>query len=178
MAALPPSNTERWYLSYSVGTFVHTITMRTQTGITLATVQAAFDAFMTALNPVLFLATTIGLNRSNVGSNVRLPQDLGPLAGTYGNLVPSPRNSVYGLAFPGRSVEGHKTRVYVIGTNLQGDDNYRYTATENANINNAVIALNSGAGAFWLGIDGNEANWYPYATSKQNDHFIGELRGT
>lgn len=177
MAALNPNNTERWYLTYQQGTLEHTITMRTRDGITLATVQAAFDAFMTACNPLLWLSTTTQLNRSLKGTNVRLPQDLGPLAGTYGTVVPNSRDAVFGLAFPGRSVLGHKARVYPIGVKLQGDNNFVYTAAEVAGVSAAITALNAGDTNFWVGIDGEAVNWYPYATSKMNDHYVNKARG-
>jgi len=178
LVALPGSNTERWYYKYSCGSFFHTITMRTVDLITREAVVGAFNDFIGALSPQMWTSTTISLDRSLRGSNIRLPQSMTGLVASFGTGSPAPKDTVYGLAFPGRSVAGRKTRVYLVGTKLVGDNNYRYSGNEVVDVGNAISSLNENGADMWLGIDGESANWYAYATAKQNDHFIGELRGT
>lgn len=175
---LDPSNTERWFYKYSSGGFFHTIMMRTVDGITREAVVGAYADFLTAISDAFYLCTTISLDRADRGSNIRLPQSLDDLPGSFGALNPAPVDSPYALAFPGRSVAGRKARVYLVGTKLKGDANYRYGYAENAAVAAGIDSLNTNGADMWLGIDGQPCNWYQYATAKQNDHFIGRLRGT
>lgn len=174
---LAPSNTERWFFRYDVGNDRHTLMVRTKDGIGASAVVAAINALMTAASPFMYLASTVDLQRSLKGSDVRLPQDGTGLAGSYGAGTPSGQQSVFGLTFPGRGQTGRKARVMFLGVKLFGDNNYKYTAAEVAGVAAVIAELNAGDENIYLAIDGTNANWYSYATSKQNDHYVGKRRG-
>lgn len=174
---LPPEGTDRYFLKYSCGNDIHTIMMRTLGGGNPAGARVSFHDFMNALSPILYLCTLISCDHAAAGSNVRLPIGLGGLTSSYGSGTPTPVQSVFGLAFPGRSATGHKARVYVMPTKLQGDNNYKYDVAENTAVAAAILVLNQAAAGFWMAIDGSDVGWYNYATSKQNDHYVNKRRG-
>lgn len=174
---LAPSNTERWFYRYSVGNDVHTLMVRTKDNAQASAVVASINSLMLAAAPFMFLASTVDLQRSLKGSDVRLPQDGTGLAGSYGTNVPSGHDSVFALTFPGRGQTGRKARVMFLGVKLFGDNNYRYTPAENTAVAAVINELNAGDENIYLAIDGTNANWYQYATSKQNDHYVGKRRG-
>jgi hypothetical protein len=164
-------------MTYRVGADDHTLMMRTPDATTEATAVVELNAFMAALAPILWLTTSISLERSAKGSNKRFSAVPSGLTTSWGTGTPNGQQSVFGLAFPGRSVGGSKTRVYVIPVKLQGDDNYLYTTAENTAIAAAVAVMNSGGADAWIGVDGTASGWYNYATSKQNDHYVKKRRG-
>lgn len=177
VAALSPSNTWRWFYRYQVGNDVHTIQCRTPDGSNGEGAAQRIALFLQAIAPAMFQMNTVDFNYSAQGSNVRLPFITSAFAASYGTGVPTGQQSPFGLAFPGRSAQGHKCRVYLIGSKLQGDNNFRYTTTENVDVAAARTVLLNSQPNFFCGIDGQRVNWYLYATSKQNDHFIKKRRG-
>ena len=179
--ALPPldqANTVRWYLKYQVSRFNHTLQMRTSAAATEADVTDAFNNFLTALSPLLWLSPIISLERSAKGSNVRLPVSTAGLEEAYGTGVPADNVLPWGVNFAGRSLLGRRTHVYVLNVKAPGDNNFTLTSAENATVAAAVNALNTSGAGLWYGIDEVHATFYERATIKQNDHVVKLLRGT
>lgn len=172
--ALPPSNTERWFLHYHVGSVSHTMMMRTSEGQSEANVSDAFDGLLAGLATILATVTIDGLEVSLISSDVRNPAVWGG-ASTYGTGSQPDAYEPVELTFPGRSTGGHKARVSVFGYKEPIPTDFRLSSSENANIANAVAALDSFSGRF-LAIDGIAPIWHPYANVGFNDHWTGEAR--
>lgn len=177
MAAHDPKANRRYFFTYQANIDQHTMMMRCSDTVGGPAAQSAFTAIFNALAPQLWLTTPVKLEIAFAGSDVRLPVAGTSFPTSWGAGVPSLRDSVYGIAFPGRGSLGAKSRVYVIPTKLQGDNNYRYNNGESAPIDAVIAYLNSSAPELWWAADGTKAAWYSYATSKQNDHFVGRRRG-
>lgn len=175
---LPPDNTVRWYLKYTVSSFPHTLQMRSSAAATASNVCFQFDALLTALGPLLWLMPIIGLERSAAGSNVRLPMPTVGLEASYGSGTPPGYQLPWGMNFAGRSVTGRRSHVYVLNCKNTTDTNFVLTAVENTAVAAAVDVLNTADPDVWLGIDGTSVTYYARATVKQNDHVVGQLRGT
>lgn len=173
---LPASNTERWFLHYSVEGIEHTMMLRSSEGTSEANASAAFHGLLSALSDLLASVTIVGMEKSEAGSDVRNPAVWGGDAGYGTGTQPDAFHPVE-LTFPGRTTGGHKARVSVFGYKEPIDDSFRLTTLESTPITNAVIALDSFSGR-WLGIDGLAPIWHPYANIGFNDHWIREGRSS
>jgi len=61
MAPLPPNSTKRYYLDYDVASKQHTLIARCDSAVTAAQASTYFDNFLSALSPVLFQWTVLGM---------------------------------------------------------------------------------------------------------------------
>ena len=178
IAALPPSNTQRYYYDYSVYAEQHTLIVRCTADVGLSDAKVGIDAFLTALGPGLIEITTVGLRHSEAGSNITNPVDADGLAATYGSGSGSAINAPLQVTFTGRSGDGHKARVGMFGWESQTDTSWRYTTAENTDVLNAVAELtDQGSAGIFCSISGQRVLWHPYMNVGYNDHWVKVERG-
>jgi len=175
---LPPSNTERWFLDYTVMDVEHVFIMRAADVLPDADATEAFDTILTILAPNLITLIPVGLRHAAAGSDLTFPASMTGLAASYGAETETPINIPLQSTFTGRSPDGRKARVGFFGWAGQNDASWRYTTAEDAVVAAAVSSLNSlsGSGRF-VSISGAAVTYHPYMNVGYNDHWVKEARG-
>jgi len=179
LSPLPPSNTKRYKLLYTVAGQQHSMISRCSSaqsdGVAVGFFNAQFAAITGALGPnVVWVGVEVALSGSDIFNPIA---GWSPLTGTAGNDV-STINEPRAFCYSGRTVGGRKSKVFLYGV---GDDVPTPATYEmdplpgSGEFNNFWVNLN-GQADFWLGIDGLKPIWYFRNTVKPNDHFIGLLR--
>lgn len=174
---LPPSNTERWFLDYTVGSQQHSLLMRATTILSAVEACTALDVFLTAIAGNLVEIVPVGLRHASIGSDVTNPADFGTLAEGYGTGTVSSINRPLQVTFTGRSTDGRKNRVGIYGWTAQTDSSWRITTLEDSDVLLGVNALTSlaSSGKFCT-ISGQRAIWHSYANIGYNDYWVNQAR--
>ena len=175
-AALPPSNTQRWFVDYQQGTYQHTLVVRGSPTATQETVDANVTTFLTAIGTEFVESHIIGVRHAAVGSDVTLPVESGLIGDSFGSGPTTAYHSATAVSFTGRSENGHKWRVSVFGyKNALGD--YRLQASEATWVFNGIAALDAAFMSFVV-IDGGQPIINAYANLGVNDHWLKKARGS
>lgn len=175
MAPLPVENTQRFVIRYASGGNEHVFNIRTDDTITPAAMGTALDAFLDALGPNLYALVILDAVQYDSGSTVSFPVTLGIEGSTYGTGSPSVLNEAAYIDFVGRSPGGRRVKITTFGpTDLGG--NYRVNVGEFGSIA-AVLAVLNGSPGIFVAIDGQDANWKPYANTGYNSYWEREQRG-
>ena len=170
-----PSDTERWYLTYTVGGHQHTQIMRTLPATSHTVVSEGYDLILAGLEASLYLITIDSLEVSVLGSNVRNPATWAGSA-TYGSGAEPATGVPKFISFVGKDALGHKNRISFFGwSGLQPDD-FRINAGEVAAIDTAIANLNADT-TLWLTIGGGTTLWHSYANFGLNAYWQRRLRG-
>ena len=172
MAPLPPSNTARYKIHYTINSFSHTMQLRSSGSP--AAVGTFVDTFFTDLVPLLFNRVIDSVEFAASGSDIFNPVVSGIEGNSYGAGSPLPDQVPWALNFIGRTSGGRRVRIAVFGPVSLGT-NYRWVAGEAPSVDAAIATL-SGAGSLIEGIDGLTPIWKTYANVKPFDHWIGEVR--
>src|SRR4029450_4939611 len=124
VVALPPESTARAFFVYQTASQVHTMSARCDGSMTDAEVSAHFSAFIDAMAPLLYHGLFVKLERSDLGSNVRIPATY---TGTteWGITEADPDEAPFFWSFTGKDVAGHKVRVEMFGRGGATGDNWR-----------------------------------------------------
>lgn len=176
MAALPASNTARFWLDYSDGVNEHSMLFRISPTVTLVTIKSQVDAFLDQLGAILYTITILGCRVAVVGSNVTNPT---PWTGntTYGTLAMPPEFAPQELRFIGRSTDGRQVSVSAYGFDGAIPATYRITSASNPVIEAAILALsNASALGVGLTISGELPIWKSYASFNFNSYWEKEAR--
>jgi len=175
MAALPQSNTERWWLVYSNNSTEHRCGIRTASGITNVQASNVFSTLLSNLTTIMLATTVLGLERALIGSNVRVPfAYTGSPSGATGTQVDTDRRARF-ISFTGRSTDGRKSKLFVFGIQDIPEGDYRVDTSESAAVASEVSHLNAASGVF-LSISGQQPVWHAYANIGFHDHWIAEYR--
>lgn len=178
MAPLPASNTERWFLDYTVLGEEHTLMMRTADAVTDAEAAEALDTFLTAFSTGTSEITINGLRHAAATSNFSFPAATTGLDPTYGEGVGSLIDVPLQATFTGRSADGRDGRTGFFGWSGQTDSSWRYTVAEDTTVANTVAALTSLTNSgFFVSISGGAIIWHNYMNVGYNDHWVKEQRG-
>jgi len=176
MAALPPSNTVRYFLDYTVNGIEHTIQMRVGAGATDGGASSSFSAFLATLSPNFYLINVIGMRKANLGSDVTNPVTYtGTTSFGSGTASDNLARAAF-LSFVGRSTDGRRVRIFVYGTKITAEGDYRVDVSEAAEVDSAVFLLNSATGVF-LTISGLQPVWKAYANEGVNAYWQRRSRG-
>jgi hypothetical protein len=177
MAALPESNTTRWWLDYTVSGQAHSMLMRTTTDKTAAQVSTVFSGFFDLLDTAsVYQIDVTGMRKALVGSNVTLPQTyLGTTQFGAGTAIGNDFRAKT-FSFTGRDDTGHKIKLFVFGAITQADGDYRLQVGTDTHIDQVVDYLNALNG-FWNTINEGHPVWNAYANVGFNDHWIKRARG-
>lgn len=170
-----PSDTERWYLKYTVGTKQHTQIMRTLNATSHTVVSNGFDLILGALTSNLYEITIDSLEVSLQGSNVRNPATWTGSA-TYGAGGEPPTGVPKFISFVGRDQLGHKNRISFYGWKGLQPDDFRINAGEDSTIDLAIANLQLEP-TIWLTIGGGTTNWHSYANFGLSAYWQRALRG-
>lgn len=181
MPDFAPTVTPRLRVTYQAAGLVHTMTLRTVRGATLAATVSAregvFHDLFNALAPLLaddFVFITEDWAATD--SDIFVPTGSLPAAvtGTQDVADFSANQKVTGTTFSGKGSSGSKVRVTAYGvlwaTDGPGNDagNGVVTSGESSEVAAGVAALSTHTGA----IDGTTATFYPRATTKVNDKLL------
>ena len=158
---IPANNTRRYFLDYTVGNVQHTMCVRTGNDVPEAEASTNIGGFLTQLAPLLRQITIVGFRRAEAGSNVTNPVTWSGSA-TYGSTNQAPEDVPRFLSFIGRDSFGQRVRLFVFGTNLGPDANWRISATENTAVGNAITYLRGRTTTF-LSVRYMVPVWKPYA---------------
>jgi len=174
LAALNPNNTQRFYLTYNVDTYNHTLCARSDAGVTAADASTGIGGFLTAMSTQVGHSVFVKFEVSTVGSNVRNPVTWsGPTSwgGSGSDAAAGPRF----WSFTGKDVEGHKVRVDLFGRTTNDFPDYRLPAATYPIIQAAIDALNTSIPIF-LTINSAGPTWNGYANQAYSQHWIKQAR--
>lgn len=172
LGPLPPSNTARFRVHYSIGSFSHTAEMRTT--ISPAAFGTLFHQFLTALGPILAALVISFVEWAPAGSDVFNSVITGIEGNTYGSGGLSLLDVGNYYNFIGRSSGGRRNRLAIFGAINLGND-YRLVAGENA-ASDAAVAVLVGASINTLAIDGLPTVWKTYVNTGTNVHWQKAVR--
>lgn len=176
MAPLPESNTARWYLDYQVGSQKHILQMRVAEEKNNVEVSGAFDAFLSAIGPLLTIITINGLRGSAAGSSISVDRSwVGPAS--YGSGAQSAVNRPAFISFVGRTDGARKVKVELFGIAGVNENDYRKTFLESVDVANTLDVLRADD-MYWCAIDGLPAVWKNYANVGFNAYYQRKLRKT
>lgn len=174
MAPISPDNTRRVYYTYSNAVHEHTVVIRTAELTGIAGADALMEAVLLEITG-FFPATSITkVEESAIGSNIRFPVVSDRLGDSWGSGAANADVDAQSLTFVGKSSGGVLTRMSFFGY-FGTISAYRLTGAENANIADAVIALNASPVA-GIAVDGLTVLWADYANIKPNDYWVRRAR--
>lgn len=175
MTPLPPESTARAYFTYNVASAQHTIQARCDAALTDAEVSGHFSIFVNAMAGKVYASTFTRLERSAVGSNVRVPATYtGSLE--WGTGTGDPDEAPFFYSFTGKDALGHRVRVELFGRGRAAGDNWRISEVDDSDIADALAELRT-TEAFWNTIGDVGAIWNSYANKSVAQHWVKELRG-
>lgn len=174
MAALPHNNTDIYFIDYDTAGTAHTMAVRAASNSQRITVEQEIGVFLASLAAVVCESTITGFRYQVAHSDfsIELASDL--VGSKFGTGSPTVAMKALSLGFVGRSLGGHKARVYVFGWK-GGLDNYRITTAENEGLGGCLSALELATASF-LAIDGIKPVWKQYGNLNANDHTVKRLR--
>lgn len=178
MAALPVSNTARFYLDYSDGINQHTLVCRYNSPV--STPRGAGDAVHDLLVNIADAFTTItvlGARNSPKNSTLSFPVEWNGLP-AYGGGAMIGRNAPRQFLLLGRSPGGRRMRLFLFGYEGDTPDNFRMARSAGNVVDDALISIETWQGdGYWLAIDGQVPAMYAYADFNYNNHFEKIARG-
>lgn len=174
ITALPPESTARAFFVYHTVGEDHTIMGRCDGSMSDADVSSHFSAFVDAMDPLLFAATFVKMERSDLGSNVRVPA---VYTGTteWGSGVGDPDEVPFFFSFTGKSADGHKARVEIFSRGRASGDAWRIAEVDDSAIADALTELRTTA-AFWNSISDVGVIWNSYANKSVSQHWVKNAR--
>ena len=174
MAPLPPENTARYWVDYSVGGINHSFQVRFDGTTSPSALGSTLNAFLNTLAPLLNQIIIEGVRFAPEGTNISNPVVTGIEGNTYGVGTPAANETADFLNFVGRTAGGRRVTLAIYGI-LEVDDFYRLNASESTIVASAVAILNGEEGLF-LGIDGLNPVWKPYVNNAASGYWQRNLR--
>jgi hypothetical protein len=115
------------------------------------------------------------------GLSFTLPAPVPNTTFTGGQNTKDPSYQALQLTIPGRSQQGRRNTVSLIGMQVPPPDTWVYTGGANALLDGMIdflqgTSLPSAAPGAWIAIDGTETVWYNRVTFDYNDYWIRQLR--
>lgn len=172
MAPLPPSNTARYRVDYSVGTHQHSMQFRSLNSP--SALGGVVNAFLNALAGFIYQITIDAVEFAPAGSDIFNPVTTGIEGNTYGVGTPIVTEVPWAYTFIGRTTGGRRVRLAVFGAKNLGI-NYRFQAGESPELDAGLAVLVAVTGQL-LGIDGLVPVWKTYINAQVNDHWLQEVR--
>ncbi len=177
VTALPPSNTPRWWLDYTVNGDAHSLMMRATALKTESLVSDVYSGFLDLFtSDNIFLIDVTGMRKAAEGSDVTLPATYtGTTAFGSGSAVDND-NRAKTFSWTGRDETGHKNKLFLFGAKPSANGDYRIQFGESSILESVVDYLQALNG-FWISIAGNPMIWNKYTNTGWNDHWIRVARG-
>jgi len=177
MAPLPSNSTAVLFVDYSGCGEDHTLQVRYGSGSSANDAMTLLDAVWSAMSPRLRLVTISGARVRDISTNVTYPVTWTG-ASTYGSGAGVHFEAAYYADFVGRSIDGRRCRLAFFCAAAPADvtnDDFRVTAAENADVSDAIDALNAGSDVP-VSISGQAVNWQLYANIGTNAYWRNRLR--
>lgn len=175
MAPTAPTNTDRFYLHYTVSSLAHTLLMRTNGSITPAEASTVFSELLTLLDANLYTLDITGMEFSAAGSNVRNPVAYtGDTEVGAGTAIDS-LTRAQAIVFTGRDQSGHAIRLFIYGAKGISDGDYRTSEGENSAVDAALDYLAALSGYF-MTVGAFQPVWHRYANITIPIHWQKKLR--
>lgn len=178
MAPLPSNSTGVLFVDYTTCQEPHTVQVRFGTGGTPGSAMTFLDAFLTEVDPLLFLCTITGARVRDLGGSVTYPVTWTGNA-SYGTGAGEHFNSAWYVDFVGRSIGGRRVRIAMFGAVVVTDavnDDYRLLETENTNVADTLAVLDATVNEA-VAIDGDSASWHRYCNIGVNAYWRNRIRG-
>lgn len=174
LVALPPENTARVFWTYNTVFENHTLMARCDGAMTDADVSTHISAFLDAMVPLLYHGLFVKMERSDIGSNVRVPA---VYTGTteWGSGDGDPDEAPFFFSFTGKSADGHKARVEMFGRGRAQGDNWRISEADDSAVSDALAELRTSS-AIWNSISDVGVIWNSYANKSVAQHWVKQLR--
>jgi len=175
MAPLPENNTPRLKLTYQNAVTAHDVIFRMVADTDVDELESTLSTLLPGLDSLLHFAEITAVQFAADGSDFFFPRPTSLLLGaTFGVDPATLDTNARFLQFGGRSTGGRRTKAYFFG--YKGPISaYRVTSAESTAVADAVAAFNDNAILF-TAIDGLQTTWYPYANTKENDHWVHRAR--
>lgn len=175
MAALPQSNTARWWLVYNVNSTQHKLMVRTLGSATGAQMNTVFNTLLGIVSAATNQITPLNLEFAVQGSNVRntVAWTGAPTYGLGTEVGTDGRARTFSAV--GRSTDGRKSKLFIFGAKTFSEGDYRVDIGEGTAVANLITHLNSASGVY-LSISGLQPVWKGYVNIGFNDHWIKQYR--
>lgn len=177
VTALPASNTNRYWLDYTVNSDPHSLMMRDFGGLGAAAVSSIYSDLLSlfSTDDIYGIGVT-GMRFAVAGSDVTLPRTYSGTASFSGGTAFDTDRRAAQYSFTGRDDSGHKGRIFIFGAKFSANGDYRLQVAENARISDVVDYLNALPTSF-CSINGKKMVWNAYANTGVNDHWVKKARG-
>jgi hypothetical protein len=183
MAPLPYNNTSVYILTYFNGFRNHQLSVRFDSlQITPQQVADNVGEFMRIVDAGLpGNAGYVNARILTEGLSFTLPAPLPAMSMSGQVSVPDVSRQALQITIPGRSQQGRRNTVSIIGMHIEPPTSWVATGAANVTIGAMIDFLqgNSSPGAApgaWLAIDGTDTIWYNRATFDYNDYWVRQLR--
>jgi hypothetical protein len=180
---LDPNNTQRYFVDYTANGHEHTAVFRYSVGAAPGAPSAAqidkVELFLDAIAPLMPTDFAIvGAYYTLAGSNITQVW-LAPVLTVAGTYTPKAGDAASMYSFTGRSADGRKSRISMIGVGYGNDEittgnKWRLTGADKTEIADALAILD---GSNFLAIGGQIAAWHDYANVGVHRYWQDELRG-
>jgi len=141
---------------------------------TLADVITQMDAFITAIESLLFNSLFVRFETSAAGSNVRVPADWTGQT-EWGGASGDPDEAPLFFSFTGKDTGGRRFRLEIFGRGRASGDSWRVFAADDSAVAAAIAVLETEEAVF-LTIAGNGPTFNQYANKSVSQHWVQELR--
>lgn len=172
LGPLPPESTPRYRVHYTVIGKQHTFEIRSHDSPSF--IGTFVQDFLTMLDALCFASVIDSVDFAADGSNVFNAVTTGAEAFTWGSGAGTIQEIPQYINFIGRTSGGRRVRLAVFGLGVSAVD-YRFVATENADVDNARGVLVA-AGGLLRGIDDLTPIWKTYANTGFNAYWQKAVR--
>jgi hypothetical protein len=174
VAALAPSNTERFYCTYNVGGHDHVIICRVTGAPSDSEASEAIFKLFDSVDASLYATNFVKLEKSIIHSNVRNAA-VWDQATSWGSGAEPATGIPKNISFRGRDETGHKGGVSVYGWKGFQPDDFRISVGEDADVAAGVLQLEALTN-FFISIGGGNMVWHQYANFSLNAYWQRALR--
>jgi hypothetical protein len=183
MAPLPYNNTDIYVLTYFNGFRDHQISVRFDS-VQLSPQAVADNVgefFQFAEGGLPNDAGYVSARVLTQGLSFTLPAPVPNTTFTGGITTKDPNFQALQLTIPGRSQQGRRNTVSLIGMHVPPPPTWVYTGGVNALLDGMIeflqgASLPAAAAGAWIAIDGTETTWYNRVTFDYNDYWVRQLR--
>lgn len=176
LSPLPPDNTLRYWLNYSVAGIDHALQSRVDPAGSDAGAIATFNGLLDELDPILATnAVFSGVDKAVAGSNVRNPVAGWTARSGAGGFSSTGDARAFQTSFVGRSVDGRKVKWQFWGLGPTSDGDFRWEAGDIAYLDDAIAYMASQS-RYFLTISGLKPVMHLYTNYGYNDHTVRQLR--
>ena len=175
MAPLPPDNTARAFVTYQVDGRTHTLCARLDGAMSDGDASENISDFLSAMSPLVGATVFVKFERSDLGSNVRVPAVWGGITTWGSGGSGDDETAPLFWSFTGKSADGRAARVELFGRNIPPDENWRLPRSADTSVDAALAALET-TDAIFNSISDVGVIWNQYANESISQHWVGQAR--